>query len=160
MYTVHLTDAGTVLANDTASQTYCISMDGADPKLLQAALDWACGPGQVDCSALLQGQSCYDPDNVQDHASYAFDSYYHKTGMAAGSCDFNGVATITTTDPSHDSCIFPGSIGANGTLANATNTTIGAPSNSTASSSAVQLGFSQAGPIFIALFLWNTLFFQ
>jgi hypothetical protein len=75
-------------------------MDGADPKLLQAALDWACGPGKVDCTALLQGQSCYDPDNVQQHASYAFDSYYHETGMAAGACEFNGVATITTTDPS------------------------------------------------------------
>jgi len=67
VYTVHLTDAGTVLANDTANQTYCISMDGADPKLLQAALDWACSPGQVERFALLQGQPCYDPDNVQQH---------------------------------------------------------------------------------------------
>lgn len=161
VYTLHLTGAGIVLANDTTNQTYCISMDGADPKLLQAALDWACGPGKVDCTALLQGQSCYDPDNVQQHASYAFDSYYHETGMAAGACDFNGVATITTTDPSHDSCIYPGSIGSNGTLANITNSTVlGAPVNSTTSSSPVHLDFSQAGPIFIALLLWNALFFQ
>ncbi|KAH9296623.1 hypothetical protein KI387_040211, partial [Taxus chinensis] len=108
VYTLHLTGAGVVLANDTTNQTYCIAMDGADPKLLQAALDWACGPGQSDCSAVNQGQTCYEPDTVQDHASYAFDAYYHKMGMASGSCDFKGVATITTTDPSHDSCIFPG----------------------------------------------------
>ncbi|KAJ8447697.1 hypothetical protein Cgig2_031751 [Carnegiea gigantea] len=64
-----------------------------------AALDWACGPGKVDCSPGLRGQSCYEPDNVVAHADYAFDAHYHQMGMAAGTCYFNGVATITTTDP-------------------------------------------------------------
>ncbi|BBG98634.1 O-Glycosyl hydrolases family 17 protein [Prunus dulcis] len=94
--------------------------DGADPKMLQAALDWACGPGKVDCSALLQGEPCYEPDNVIAHATYAFDTYYHKMGKTPAACDFNGVAAITTTDPSHGSCIFPGSLGKNGTLVNIT----------------------------------------
>ncbi|KAK1364788.1 hypothetical protein POM88_040349 [Heracleum sosnowskyi] len=40
-----------------------------DSKMLQAALDWACGPGKVDCAPLLQGQSCYEPDNVAAHPS-------------------------------------------------------------------------------------------
>eukprot|EP00253_Pinus_taeda_P016209 PITA_16209 len=69
----------------------------------------------ADCSAIQAGQSCYTLDTITDHASYAFDSYYHKMNMVPGSCDFNGVGTITNTDPSHGSCIFQGSVGANGT---------------------------------------------
>ena len=75
-------------------------MDGVDSKTLQAALDWACGPGRANCTEIQPGEDCYHPNNVKNHASYAFDSYYQKEGKAAGSCDFKGVATITTTDPS------------------------------------------------------------
>ncbi|XP_020106255.1 glucan endo-1,3-beta-glucosidase 3 isoform X2 [Ananas comosus] len=98
-YTLHLTGSGVLLANDTTNQTYCIARDGADAKMLQAALDWACGPGKVDCSAMMQGQPCYDPDTVESHATYAFNAYYHGMGMGSGTCYFNGVAAITTTDP-------------------------------------------------------------
>lgn len=100
IYILHLTGSGTVFANDTTNQTYCVAKDSADPKMLQAALDWACGPGKVDCSPLLQGEPCYEPDNVVSHANYAFDTYYHRMAMAPGTCYFNGVATITTSDPS------------------------------------------------------------
>ncbi|GFP92646.1 glucan endo-1 3-beta-glucosidase 2 [Phtheirospermum japonicum] len=120
VYILHLTDSGSVLANDTTNQTYCMVKPGADAKMLQAALDWACGPGKVDCSPLLQGQACYEPDNVAAHATYAFDTYYHQTGRTPGSCDFNGVATITTTNPSHGTCIFPGSSDRNGSVLNST----------------------------------------
>lgn len=133
VYILRLTGSGTVLANDTTNQTYCVARGNADKKMLQAALDWACGPGKVDCSPLLQGQPCYEPDTVAGHASYAFDAYYHRMAMGDGTCNFNGVATITTTDPSHGSCIFAGSLGRNGTF---TNTTSVAPStNSTVSGS-------------------------
>ncbi|KZV53787.1 hypothetical protein F511_00053 [Dorcoceras hygrometricum] len=60
VYVLHLIDSGSVLANDTTNQTYCTAKDGADEKMVQAALDWACGPGKVDCSPILQGQACYD----------------------------------------------------------------------------------------------------
>ncbi|XP_020257164.1 glucan endo-1,3-beta-glucosidase 3-like [Asparagus officinalis] len=120
VYTLHLMGSGMVLANDTTNNTYCIAKDGVDEKMLQAALDWACGPGKVDCSELLQGQPCYDPDTVEAHATYAFNAYYHQMGMGAGTCDFNGVAAITTTDPSHGPCKFPGSGGKNGKFGNGT----------------------------------------
>ncbi|GAB4828737.1 hypothetical protein Ancab_018405 [Ancistrocladus abbreviatus] len=131
VYTLHLTDSGMVLANDTTNQTYCVAKDGADPKMLQAALDWACGPGKVDCSPLMQGQPCYEPDTVAAHATYAFDTYYHQMVMAPGTCYFNGVATVSTTDPSHGSCVFPGSAGTNGTF---TSTTALTPSSNSTSS--------------------------
>lgn len=131
VYTLHLTGAGTVLANDTTNQTFCVAKDGADKKMLQAALDWACGPGKVDCSVLLQGQPCYEPDNVISHSMYAFNAYYQQMAKSPGTCDFKGVATITTTDPSHGSCIFPGSHGRNGTITNGTSL---APSSNTTAS--------------------------
>lgn len=102
VYILHLTGAGTVLANDTTNQTFCVAKGGADRKMLQAALDWACGPGKVNCSPLLQGKPCYEPDNVAAHATYAFNSYYQQMAKSPGSCDFKGVATVTTTDPSKD----------------------------------------------------------
>ncbi|CAK9176061.1 unnamed protein product [Ilex paraguariensis] len=109
VYLLHVSGIGTFLANDTTNQTYCIVMDGVDTRTLQAALDWACGPGRANCTEIQPGENCYQPNNVKSHASYAFNSYYQKEGKAAGSCDFKGVAMITTSDPSHGSCIFPGS---------------------------------------------------
>jgi hypothetical protein len=100
IYVLQLTGSGAVLANDTKNETYCVAKDGADPKMLQAGIDWACGPGKVDCSPLLQGQPCYDPDNVVAHANYAFDAYYHKMGKSTKACDFNDMATISTSNPS------------------------------------------------------------
>lgn len=153
IYILHLTGSGLVLANDTMNQTYCAAKDGADEKMLQAALDWACGPGKVDCSPLLQGKDCYEPDNVAAHATYAFDTYYHKMGKAPGTCDFNGVAAITTTDPSHGSCRFLGSGGRNGSFVNGT-----APSmNSTSTSSAACYAFTSS-IVIIKVLIWSAFF--
>nr|AIR93901.1 glucanase [Cicer arietinum] len=115
VYLLHVSGIGSFLANDNANETYCVvNVDdddggGVDYKTLQAALDWSCGPGRANCSEIQPGESCYLPNNVKNHASYAFDSYYQNQGKSIGSCDFKGAAMITTTDPSHGSCIFPGS---------------------------------------------------
>ncbi|KAK3432070.1 glucan endo-1,3-beta-glucosidase 1 [Eucalyptus grandis] len=114
-YLLHVSDTGGFLANDTTNQTYCIAMGGVDSRTLQAALDWACGPGQANCTEIQPGENCFKPNNVKSHASYAFDSYYQKEGKVAGSCDFKGAAMITTTDPGHGDCIFPGSKESNNT---------------------------------------------
>nr|CAD1819217.1 unnamed protein product [Ananas comosus var. bracteatus] len=45
VYLLHVDGAGGFLANDTTERTYCVAAEGADEKALQAALDWACGPG-------------------------------------------------------------------------------------------------------------------
>ncbi|KAI9169833.1 hypothetical protein LWI28_018290 [Acer negundo] len=154
VYILHLIGAGTVLANDTTNQTFCVAKEGSDKKMLQAALDWACGPGKVDCSSLLQGQPCYDPDNVISHSTYAFNAYFQQMGKSPGTCDFKGVATITTTDPSHGSCIFPGSGGRNGTITNGTST---APSsNSTSSGSPSQ--YLYRGDFFISSVIIGVVF--
>eukprot|EP00268_Persea_americana_P048096 TRINITY_DN5051_c0_g1_i14.p1 TRINITY_DN5051_c0_g1~~TRINITY_DN5051_c0_g1_i14.p1 ORF type:complete len:496 (-),score=87.91 TRINITY_DN5051_c0_g1_i14:534-2021(-) len=157
VYTLHLTGSGLVLANDTTNQTYCVAKEGADRKLLQAALDWACGQGKVDCSPLLQGQPCYNPNTVEAHSTYAFDSYYHQMGMASGTCYFNGVAAVTTTDPSHGSCIFPGSGGKNGTFVNGTS--LAPSSNVTASGATCHFSDAVTSPLIAGTLLLSVIFF-
>ncbi|KAL3731310.1 hypothetical protein ACJRO7_028221 [Eucalyptus globulus] len=109
IYILHLTGAGTVLAIDTTNQTFCVAKEGADKKMLQAALVGLVGPEN------------YEPDNVVAHATYAFNAYYQKMGKASGTYDFGSIATVTTTNPSHGSCIFPGR---NGTSVNGTTSSI------------------------------------
>ncbi|KAF1867866.1 hypothetical protein Lal_00012762 [Lupinus albus] len=87
--------------------TWCIITNSASPSMLQPHLDYACGHG-ADCSALQPGGSCYIPNDIYNHASYAFNSYYINMGRAPGSCYFGGTAQIISTDPSPSlQCRFP-----------------------------------------------------
>ncbi|KAI3958023.1 hypothetical protein MKW98_020665 [Papaver atlanticum] len=102
-----------VLARNTNTDpTFCVARTSADDSKLQEALDWACAHG-VDCSPLLEGQPCHEPNTVAAHASYAFNSYYHLSGELTGTCDFRGLGNITTTNPTHGVCVFgdqPGTV--------------------------------------------------
>ncbi|KAG0580923.1 hypothetical protein M758_4G213600 [Ceratodon purpureus] len=93
----------------STSGTWCVAKSGMGQPMVQSALDFACGAGGADCQPLQHGGSCFNPDTLHDHASYAFNSYYQKTKAAGGSCNFGGAATLVTTDPSHDTCKFPAS---------------------------------------------------
>ncbi|GLT62545.1 hypothetical protein SLA2020_351750 [Shorea laevis] len=79
--------------------SWCIANPSASETALQVAIDYACGYGGADCSAIQPGSSCYNPNTLRDHASYAFNDYYQKN-PAPTSCVFGGTAQLTTTDPS------------------------------------------------------------
>ncbi|XP_010542461.1 PREDICTED: glucan endo-1,3-beta-glucosidase 4-like [Tarenaya hassleriana] len=100
------------------SVVFCVAKDDADPEKLQDGLNWACGRGQANCSAIQPGRPCYLPDNLKSHASFAYNDYYQKMKNAGGSCDFDGTATTTTRDPSYGTCRFTGSANANATGGN------------------------------------------
>lgn len=84
------------------SGQWCIAKANASPTSLQVALDYACGYGGADCGQIQQGASCYEPNTLRDHASFAFNSYYQKH-PGSDSCNFGGAAQLTSTDPSKSS---------------------------------------------------------
>lgn len=87
-------------------QSWCVARSGVSEIALQQALDYACGIGGADCSQIQEGANCYNPNSLQNHASYAFNSYYQKNPVPT-SCDFGGVASIVNVNPSVGSCIYP-----------------------------------------------------
>ncbi|CAL9211043.1 glucan endo-1,3-beta-glucosidase 13 [Musa acuminata AAA Group] len=86
--------------------TWCVARPGVSQFDLQNALDWACGLGAADCSLVQPGATCYEPDTLLSHASYAFNSYYQQNGNSDIACYFGGTAIITNRDPSYGSCKY------------------------------------------------------
>lgn len=107
VYPLSLSNSDRITGN--SSLLFCVAKSGADPSKLEDGLNWACGQGHANCSAIQAGQSCYYPDTVESHASYAYNDYYQRMRGAGGTCDFDGTATTSSVDPSYDSCIFTGS---------------------------------------------------
>ncbi|CAN1847167.1 Glucan endo-1,3-beta-glucosidase 1 [Linum perenne] len=93
------TGSPTTPSTGSGGGQWCIASSSASETALQVALDYACGYGGADCSAIQSGSSCYNPNTVRDHASYAFNAYYQKN-PAPTSCAFGGAAQLTSTDPS------------------------------------------------------------
>ncbi|VVA27821.1 PREDICTED: glucan endo-1 3-beta-glucosidase [Prunus dulcis] len=78
---------------------WCVAKPAVPGPIVQEALDYACGSG-ADCKSIQPNGSCYKPDTLLSHASYAFNSYWQSTRAAGGTCDFGGTAMIVTVDPS------------------------------------------------------------
>ncbi|XP_071731553.1 PLASMODESMATA CALLOSE-BINDING PROTEIN 3-like [Rutidosis leptorrhynchoides] len=91
-----------------SSATWCVCKKGGNDKVLQMAIDYACGNG-ADCTQTHQGGRCYNPDTVIDHCNYAVNSYFQNKGQTPEACNFNGAAMVVTADPSYNGCSYPSS---------------------------------------------------
>lgn len=94
---VDITPATNVSSSNGA---WCIASSSASDADLKNALDWACGSGNVDCSAIQPSQPCFEPDSLVSHASYAFNSYYQQNGATDIACGFGGSGVKTNKNPS------------------------------------------------------------
>ncbi|XP_043688303.1 glucan endo-1,3-beta-glucosidase 12-like [Telopea speciosissima] len=119
--------------------SWCLATQSASETALQVALDYACGYGGADCSAIQPSGPCYNPNTVRDHASYAFNNYYQKNPNP-NSCNFGGTAVVTNIDPSNGSCSYQ-STSTSASVLNTTNpigsTVYGAEPNGSTNSAAV-----------------------
>jgi hypothetical protein len=88
--------------------SWCVASLGASETALQKGLDYACGQGGADYSAIQAGGSCFEPNTLHDHASYTYNAYY-QMAPAGSTCDFSGSAMLTSTDPSNGSCKYQSS---------------------------------------------------
>ncbi|KAG0467118.1 hypothetical protein HPP92_018698 [Vanilla planifolia] len=86
--------------------TWCVALTTVPAPELQRALDWACGLGSTDCTAVKPGGPCFEPNTLLSHASYAFNSYYQQNGNSDIACFFGGAAIITRRNPSYASCVY------------------------------------------------------
>ncbi|KAJ9564226.1 hypothetical protein OSB04_000192 [Centaurea solstitialis] len=85
---------------------WCVAKPSVPADTLQEAMDYACGAGGADCEAISPAGSCYLPDSIVAHASYAFNSYWQKNKKNGGTCGFGGTAMIINSDPSFLQCHF------------------------------------------------------
>ncbi|KAL6013102.1 hypothetical protein ACLOJK_003592 [Asimina triloba] len=83
------------------SGPWCVAKPSVPSDVLQEAIDYACGEGEADCEEIKPHGSCYSPDSLVAHASYAFNSYWQKNKHNGGTCDFAGTAMLINSDPSN-----------------------------------------------------------
>ncbi|XP_010928243.1 glucan endo-1,3-beta-glucosidase GII [Elaeis guineensis] len=100
------TGSGRVSASSTGEK-WCVANGMVGRGRLQAALDYACGEGGADCRSIQPGADCYEPNTLEAHASYAFNSYFQKKGRGVGTCDFEGAAYVVSQAPSIGKCTLP-----------------------------------------------------
>ncbi|KAL8469358.1 hypothetical protein ACS0TY_032254 [Phlomoides rotata] len=84
---------------------WCVAKAAVPDPIIQEAMNYACFSG-AECEQIQPSGSCFQPNTLFAHASYAFNSYWQRTKTAGGSCDFGGVAILVTVDPSYDGCHF------------------------------------------------------
>lgn len=87
------------LHGGTMPGLWCVAKPTVPDPIIQEAMDYACGAG-AECESIRPGRSCYQPNTLLAHASFAFNSYWQRTKVAGGTCDFQGAAILITVDPS------------------------------------------------------------
>ncbi|KAF5751108.1 glucan endo-1 3-beta-glucosidase 7-like [Tripterygium wilfordii] len=97
----------TPVAPKPTTTGWCLPKADVSDAQLQANLDYACSHG-IDCGPIQPNGACFEPNNVQSHAAYAMNLYYQTSDKNPWNCDFSQTATISSANPSYNTCIYPG----------------------------------------------------
>lgn len=89
------------------SGAWCVPKADVSDAQLQTNVDYACGKG-IDCGPIQPGGACFEPNTLRSHAAYAMNLLYQTTGRNPWNCDFSQTATLSSNNPSYNSCIYPG----------------------------------------------------
>merc|ERR1719336_2432838 len=98
--------------NSPGSQSYCVPKPGANPSGVWGAIEWAIGSGGI--SRTGEPSSCHGDRNSagqyahQMDGTYVFSKYYALMKNRGGSCNFNGLAELTT-NPKYPNCVYKAS---------------------------------------------------
>ncbi|XP_074592397.1 uncharacterized protein LOC141848237 [Curcuma longa] len=84
---------------------WCVAKPTVPDPIIEEAMNYACGSG-ADCDSIQPSGPCFEPNTMIGHASFAFNSFWQRTKVAGGTCDFGGTAMMITKDPSYDGCHF------------------------------------------------------
>ncbi|KAK8527187.1 hypothetical protein V6N12_054411 [Hibiscus sabdariffa] len=95
------------MSKTSVGRSWCLANPKVNRHGLQAGLDYACGEGGADCGPIQSNGTCFNPNSLVAHASYAFNSYYQKKARASGSCDFDGAAYVSMQPPPFGNCQYP-----------------------------------------------------
>lgn len=84
---------------------WCVFKPNAkvDDPQIAPSMSYACG--LADCTSLGYGTSCGGLD-ARGNISYAFNSYYQINNQLDDACKFQGLGTVTKSDPSTGTCRY------------------------------------------------------
>ncbi|OMO55885.1 Glycoside hydrolase, family 17 [Corchorus capsularis] len=87
------------------AKQWCVhNKEASNQQDLPEKVGYACN--NTDCTSIAEGASC-GGISADMNASVAFNMYYQMQDQNKKACDFQGLAKITTNDPSTGNCHFP-----------------------------------------------------
>lgn len=92
-----------------SGQKYCVPKPNANPSGVWGAIEWALGSGGI--SKTGEPSNCHGDRNSkgqyahQMDGTYVFSKYYALRKSRGGTCDFNGLAYLTST-PEYPGCLY------------------------------------------------------
>ncbi|KZV25720.1 hypothetical protein F511_04781 [Dorcoceras hygrometricum] len=85
---------------ESNGRLWCVAAKAANKTALADAVAYACSQGNGTCDPIQPGGKCYNPNTLINHASYAFTSYWTQLRTTGATCSFNGLAVLSSKDPS------------------------------------------------------------
>ncbi|KAL9329061.1 hypothetical protein ACSQ67_004064 [Phaseolus vulgaris] len=88
-----------------AQKSWCVAKPSSSDSELQNNIEYACNL-LGDCKMIQPGGSCFDPNNLMNHASVVMNQFYAYNGGNGWNCYFSGSGLVVVNDPSYGNCKY------------------------------------------------------